>query len=37
MLDINHLRNNFDVVSERIKSRNKDYPALKQFKVIDQN
>jgi seryl-tRNA synthetase len=35
MLDINLLRNDFENVSKRILTRNKDYPQLKTFKQID--
>jgi seryl-tRNA synthetase len=35
MLDINLLRNDFENISKRILSRNKDYPQLKEFKQVD--
>jgi seryl-tRNA synthetase len=36
MLDINRLRNDFNNVAKRIKSRNKEFPALEQFKTLDE-
>jgi seryl-tRNA synthetase len=37
MLDINRLRNDFNNVAKRIKSRNKEFPALEQFKTLDEH
>jgi hypothetical protein len=35
MLDINLLRNDFKNISQRILTRNKDYPQLKEFEKVD--
>jgi seryl-tRNA synthetase len=35
MLDINRLRSDFEAITKRIQTRGKDYPALQQFKKLD--
>jgi deoxyadenosine/deoxycytidine kinase len=35
MLDISKLRNNFEEISKRIRTRNRPYEQLDEFKLID--
>jgi seryl-tRNA synthetase len=35
MIDIELLRKDYDNVVKKIQSRNKDYPQLEKFKVVD--
>jgi hypothetical protein len=36
MLNINRLRDDFDSVVKRIATRGKHYPALEEYKLLDQ-